>query len=107
MSYTFKECGAVLSLHLPESVCLKLLLSVIDDENTPYHQLAGAIKMLGEVLKKIPPDEERTLLPQIVPRMMKVTVLQTVLKNNRSLAFRLTRIRNPWSVEQRLFALSP
>ncbi len=68
-----------MAANLPENVSLKLLLSVIDDENTPYHQLAGAIKMLGEVLKKIPAEEERTLLPQIVPRMMKVAYTTTLV----------------------------
>lgn len=68
-----EDCGAALALNLPTDTCLKLLTTVIDDESTPYHQLSGAIKMLSRVVEKISEEEVRRLLPNIVPRMMKVS----------------------------------
>uniref|UniRef100_A0A915D5Q5 CLASP N-terminal domain-containing protein n=1 Tax=Ditylenchus dipsaci TaxID=166011 RepID=A0A915D5Q5_9BILA len=66
-----EDCGGTLALNLPTNTCLKLLITVIDDENTAYHQLSGAIKMLSKVLEKLPDEEVEQLLPTIVPRMMK------------------------------------
>lgn len=67
-----EDCAATLAAYLPTDVCLKLLITVIDDENTGYHQLSGAIKMLSRVVEKISLEEVQQLLPAIVSRMMKV-----------------------------------
>lgn len=67
-----EDCAATLAIHLPTDVCLKLLITVIDDENTAYHQLSGAIKMLSRVIEKISLEDVQHLLPAVVSRMMKV-----------------------------------
>lgn len=71
-----EECGAALALNLPTNTSLKILITVIDDENTAYHQLSGAIKMLSRVLEKVSIDEMQNLLPTVVPRMMKVCLFK-------------------------------
>uniref|UniRef100_A0A914H0L9 Elongator complex protein 2 n=1 Tax=Globodera rostochiensis TaxID=31243 RepID=A0A914H0L9_GLORO len=64
-----EDCGAAVANHLPTNTCMNLLLTVIDDKNSKYHQLSGAIKMLSSVLSKLPPEEVEKLLSTIVPRM--------------------------------------
>ncbi|KAL3118075.1 hypothetical protein niasHT_004878 [Heterodera trifolii] len=64
-----EDCGAAVANHLPTNTCMNLLLTVIDDKHSKYHQLSGAIKMLGSMLSKLPPEEVEGLLPTVVPRM--------------------------------------
>lgn len=64
-----EECGTALAKALPTRTCINLLLTVIDDENSKYHQLSGAIKMLSSVITKLTPKEVENLLTDVVPRM--------------------------------------
>lgn len=52
-----EDCGAAVATKLPTRTCINLLQTVIDDENSKYHQLSGAIKMLSHVISKLPPKE--------------------------------------------------
>lgn len=69
-----EECGAALALNLSTNTSLKILISIIDDENTGYNQLSGAIKMLSRLMEKLSAEDVQQLLPTIAPRMMKVII---------------------------------
>lgn len=66
-----EECGAALATRLPTKTCVNLLLAVIDDENSKYHQLSGAIKMMSNLISKLPPDEVEVMMPTVVQRMVR------------------------------------
>uniref|UniRef100_A0A915LDD8 TOG domain-containing protein n=1 Tax=Meloidogyne javanica TaxID=6303 RepID=A0A915LDD8_MELJA len=66
-----EECGAAIATKLPSKTCVNLLTAVIDDKNSKYHQLSGAIKMMSNLISKLPPDEVEVMMPDNVQRMVR------------------------------------
>lgn len=66
-----EDCGSALAQRLPTNTCMNLLMTVIDDDKSKYHQLSGAIKMLSNVIAKLPPEEVEKSLPAIAERMIR------------------------------------